>query len=191
MSRQDIEFKSSDGVTLRDWFYTSSTPRSASSAKLPCLIMIHGFSAVKEMSLDYFAEQFLSAIPSLSILIYDNRGFGASDAAPGQPRQEIIPALQCSDLQDAITYARTREEVDPERIGIWGSSYAGGHVLFVAAVDKRVKAVISQVRSHASSRPHSKIPAMVRNTNLLQPRSPSYPAGKPSNASSAPTSCPP
>jgi dipeptidyl aminopeptidase/acylaminoacyl peptidase len=56
MSRQDIEFKSSDGVTLRGWFYTTSTPRSAPSAKLPCLIMIHGFSAVKEMSLDYFAE---------------------------------------------------------------------------------------------------------------------------------------
>jgi cephalosporin-C deacetylase-like acetyl esterase len=143
MSRQDVEFKSSDGVTLRGWFYTPSTH---TGSKLPCLVMLHGFSAVKEMDLDFFAEQFLSKL-SLCILIYDNRGFGASDAAPGQPRQEIIPALQISGLQDAITYAQSRAEVDPDKVGVWGSSYAGGHVLYVAAVDRRVKACISQVRA--------------------------------------------
>jgi cephalosporin-C deacetylase-like acetyl esterase len=37
------------------------------------------------------------------------------------------------------------EEADPDKIGIWGSSYSGGHVLWLGAVDKRVKAVLSQV----------------------------------------------
>src|SRR5438034_6265933 len=102
--------------------------------------MAHGFSAVKEMYLDSFAEVFANA--GLSALVFDNRNFGASD---GEPRQEIDPWAQVRDYRHAITYARTRPEVDRERIGIWGSSYSGGHVLVVGAIDRRVKAVVGQV----------------------------------------------
>jgi hypothetical protein len=49
------------------------------------------------------------------------------------------------DYRHAITYVRTRQEVDRDRIGIWGSSYSGGHVIVVAAIDRRVKCVVSQV----------------------------------------------
>jgi cephalosporin-C deacetylase-like acetyl esterase len=80
----------------------------------------------------------------LTCLVFDNRGFCASDTKDGQPRSEIIPSVQQSDIMDAITYAQGKEEVDPKKIGIWGSSYSGGHVLYVGGVDKRVKAVISQ-----------------------------------------------
>jgi hypothetical protein len=38
-----------------------------------------------------------------------------------------------------------RRHTDPKRLGIWGSSYSGGHVLVVAAIDRRVKCVVSQV----------------------------------------------
>ena len=68
--------------------------------------------------------------------------FGASD---GTPRQEIDPWLQVRDYSDAITFARSLEQTNPERIGIWGSSYSGGHVLVVAAIDRRVKCVVSQI----------------------------------------------
>ena len=74
--------------------------------------------------------------------MFDNRNFGASD---GEPRQEIDPWAQVRDHRHAITYARTREEVDGDRIGIWGSSYSGCHVLAVGAIDRRVKCVVSQV----------------------------------------------
>lgn len=140
MTREDIEFKTYDGITLRGWFYKPDEPPQS---KLPCLIMAHGFSALKEMDLNTFAEYFIHRLP-LTCLVYDNRGFGASDNAPGEPRYEIIPAKQASDYSDAITYASTRADVNPEKIGLWGSSYSGGHVLWVAAVDKRVKAVLSQ-----------------------------------------------
>jgi len=141
MPREDIEFRTHDHVTLRGWFYT---PAIATSSNMPCLVLSHGFSAVKEMDLDLFAEYFISKLP-LSCLVYDNRGFGASDVKEGQPRQEIIPTVQCSDISDAITYAQSRNDVDADKIGIWGSSYAGGHVLWVGAVDRRVKAVLSQI----------------------------------------------
>jgi fermentation-respiration switch protein FrsA (DUF1100 family) len=102
--------------------------------------MAHGFSAVKEMYLDSYAETFAAA--GLHALVFDNRNFGASD---GEPRQEIDPWAQVRDYRHAITYAGTLPEVDRNRIGIWGSSYSGGHVLVVAAIDRRVKAVVSQV----------------------------------------------
>jgi cephalosporin-C deacetylase-like acetyl esterase len=141
MPREDVEFKTHDHVTLRGWFYKSTLPTG--DAKLPCLVMSHGWSALKEMDLDAFAEHFTSKL-ALTCLVFDNRGFGASDTKDGQPRSEIIPSVQQSDIMDAITYAQGKEEVDPKKIGIWGSSYSGGHVLYVGGVDKRVKAVISQ-----------------------------------------------
>lgn len=133
--REDVEFDA-DGVTLRGWLYTPDR----ASGPAPTVVMAHGFSAVKEMYLDRFAEAFAEA--GLAALVYDNRNFGASD---GQPRQEIDPWAQVRDYRTAITYAMTRAEVDAERIGIWGSSYSGGHVLVVAAIDRRVKCVVAQV----------------------------------------------
>jgi len=125
-----------EGTTLRGWFYTPDS----GSAPFPTIIMAHGFSAVKEMYLDSFAETFVQA--GLAALVFDNRNFGESD---GEPRLEIDPWVQVRDYRHAITYARTRHEVNQDRIGIWGSSYSGGHVLVVGAIDRRVKCVVSQV----------------------------------------------
>ncbi len=134
--RKDIEFKAGDSVTLRGWHYV---PDGASSP-VPTIVMSHGFSAVKEMYLDKYAERF--AQDGIGSIVYDNRNFGASD---GEPRQEIDPWKQVSDYRDAITFAETLSDVKNDAIGIFGSSYSGGHVLTVGAIDKRVKAVVSQV----------------------------------------------
>src|SRR5919199_6383779 len=133
--RQDVEFDA-EGVTLRGWLYRPD----AATGPVPTIVMAHGFSAVKEMHLDSFAEVFAAA--GLAALVFENRNFGASD---GEPRQEIDPWAQVRDYRHAITYARTLPEVDRERIGVWGSSYSGGHVLVVGAIDRRVKCVVSQV----------------------------------------------
>src|SRR5437773_9462599 len=148
--RQDIEFNA-EGTTLRGWLFTPD----AGHRPFPTIVMAHGFSAVKEMYLDSFAEVFANA--GLSALVFDNRNFGASD---GEPRQEIDPWAQVRDYRHAITYARTRPEVAPGRIGIWGSSYSGGHVLVVAAIDRRGKAVVSQVPLiSAHDTPRALVPA--------------------------------
>ncbi len=135
MARRDVAFDA-EGVTLRGWFY----PAEGGSGLAPAIVMAHGFSAVKEMYLHSFAEVFAAA--GLNVLVFDNRNFGASD---GEPRQEIDPVAQVRDYRHAITWACGLPEVDPLRIGIWGSSYSGGHVLVVAAADRRVRAVVSQV----------------------------------------------
>jgi fermentation-respiration switch protein FrsA (DUF1100 family) len=102
------------------------------------------------MYLDRFADAFEQA--GLASVVFDNRNFGASD---GALRQEIDPWQQVRDYRDAITFAQTLEATDPDRIGIWGSSYSGGHVLVVGAIDRRVKCVVSQVpliSGHANAR---------------------------------------
>jgi fermentation-respiration switch protein FrsA (DUF1100 family) len=135
MSRRDVEFDA-EGTTLRGWFY----PAEGASRPAPVIVMAHGFSAVKEMYLDRYGEAFSQA--GLSALVFDNRGFGASD---GEPRQEIDPVAQVRDYRHAITYASGLPEVDRTRVGVWGSSYSGGHVIVVGAIDRRVKAVVAQV----------------------------------------------
>ncbi|MFQ5774910.1 MAG: alpha/beta hydrolase [Kiloniellaceae bacterium] len=134
--RADIEFKTDDGVTLRGWHYTPD----GASGPVPTIVMAHGYSAVKEMYLDRFGEVFAAA--GLGAVVFDNRNFGASD---GEPRLEIDPWQQIRDYRDAITAAGTLPSVDKERIGIWGSSYSGAHVLVIGAIDRRVKCVVSQV----------------------------------------------
>src|SRR4051812_26594361 len=136
--REDIQFDA-EGATLRGWFYLPDDAQG----EVPCVVMCHGFSAIKEMHLDEYAEVFCRA--GLACVVYDNRGFGASDAAAGRPRQEIDPWEQIRDYQHAITYAQLRAEVDADRIGVWGSSYSAAHSYVVGAIDRRVKAVCGQV----------------------------------------------
>jgi len=134
--RKDIEFRTSDGVMLRGWLQLPEHGQ----APHPAVVMAHGFSSVKEVFLDQYADVFSAA--GLACLVYDHRNLGASD---GMPRLEVDPWLQVQGYRDAITFASQQPEIDANRIGVWGTSYSGGHVLPVAALDKRVKAVVSQV----------------------------------------------
>jgi fermentation-respiration switch protein FrsA (DUF1100 family) len=133
--RRNVEFNA-DGVTLRGWFYVPDHV----SGKVPTIVMAHGFTGVKEMTLDQYAEVFCQG--GMAVLVYDNRCLGESD---GTPRHDIDPVAQRRDYRCAITFAQQQPEADPQRIGIWGTSYTGGAVLGVAALDRRVKAVVSQV----------------------------------------------
>ena len=128
MPREDIAFQASDNFTLRGWFYTAE---ASSATPLPCLMITHGFTAVKEMLLDVIAARFTASLP-ISCLVYDHRGFGASDNHPSAPPQELIPALQCSDISDAIAYGQGREDVNKENMGYsdqWGGMPFGSELL--------------------------------------------------------------
>ncbi|MBM4247703.1 MAG: alpha/beta fold hydrolase [Deltaproteobacteria bacterium] len=133
--RDDVEFPS-EGVTCRGWW----TVPDGAAGRVPVIVMAHGFSAVKEMALDRFAEAFAQA--GLASLVFDYRGLGASD---GEPRQDLDPHAQITDYRNAISWVRARPEIDPARVGVWGTSYSGANVLMVAALDPRVQSVVSQV----------------------------------------------
>jgi dienelactone hydrolase len=60
-------------------------------------------------------------------------------------RTRLIPMKQVEDYRNAISFLQGEPGVDPDRIGIWGSSFAGGNSIVVAALDARVKAISIQV----------------------------------------------
>jgi fermentation-respiration switch protein FrsA (DUF1100 family) len=131
--RSDVEFEGFGGVTLRGWLYR---PEGAGPA--PAVVMAHGFSATRHMGLTGFAEVFSAA--GFAVLVYDHRCLGDSD---GEPRQEINPWAQARDYRYALRWLAEQPGIDADRLAIWGSSFSGGEVMVVGAVDPLVKAVIA------------------------------------------------
>lgn len=131
----DVEFPAGD-VALRGWVFHPP----AATEPAPAVVMAGGFGAVKAQYLDRIAARFAHA--GLRCVVYDHRGFGDSD---GHPRQDIDAWVQIRDFQHAISYARSRPDIDSTRIGVWGTSFSGGHVLVLGAIDPRVGAVVAQV----------------------------------------------
>ncbi|MBI2768955.1 MAG: alpha/beta fold hydrolase [Burkholderiales bacterium] len=106
----------------------------------PLLVMGGGWCYVKEIVMPHYAKAILEK--KVAVLMFDYRCTGASE---GMPRQHIDPHAQIEDYKSAVTFGETLPEIDPGRIGIWGISYAGGHVVVVGATDPRVKCVISNI----------------------------------------------
>jgi fermentation-respiration switch protein FrsA (DUF1100 family) len=135
MQRQDVEFQAEGGVTLRGWLFMPD-----GAGPHPAITMAHGFAGVKEHGLERFARAFADA--GFVVLVHDHRGFGASD---GRPRNDIDPWVQIADWRRAISFLESRPFVDAGRIGLWGSSYAGGHAIVLGATDRRLRAIVAQV----------------------------------------------
>ncbi len=135
MHTDDIVFRADDGTALAGW-----RARPESPGPHPVVVLTHGLSGTIDLGLEAYAERFTAW--GLACVAYDHRNWGRS---AGWPRCESDPWRQVGDLRDAISFVRTLAEIDGERIGIWGTSYAGGHVLTVAALDRRVRCVVSQV----------------------------------------------
>lgn len=135
MDRQEIVFNA-NGAMLAGWIYR---PPNA-PARHPMIVMSHGFSAIMTMGLAEYAEAFAAA--GFGCLVYDHRNYGQS---AGWPRNETDPWQQVEDMRAAISYVRGLPFVDRDRIGLWGTSYSGGHVLTVGALDRRVRCIVSQV----------------------------------------------
>jgi len=136
LQREDITFQSA-GTRCAAWLYPAA---GSDRARTPCVILAHGFSAVRDQRLDAFAERFAQA--GLAALVFDYRHFGDSD---GQPRQLLDIRGQLEDWRAAIAHARTLEHVDSARVAIWGTSFSGGHVIRIAAEDATLAAAVAQV----------------------------------------------
>lgn len=157
----------SDGVACYAKIYL---PRGFSASnKLAGIVLGQGWAGT-HFSIEKYAARF--AERGLVAMAIDYRGWGRSDAFPivsggsgrigGDYRRDdkrtsesqervtfvrtrLLPLKQVEDYRNAISYLQGEPGVDPDRIGVWGSSYAGGHGITLAATDPRVKAVSIQV----------------------------------------------
>lgn len=139
--REELRFRSGSEQCAA-WHY-----RAADDSDLPCIVMAHGFGAIRHYGLSAFAERFHAH--GYGALVFDYRHFGDSD---GLPRNLLSVRRQLEDWSWAITCART---LGYRRIVLWGTSFAGGHVLYTAARSSGIAAVVSQV-------PHISGPATAR-----------------------------
>jgi fermentation-respiration switch protein FrsA (DUF1100 family) len=129
---RDIDFEVEGGDHLRGWLFQPEVD----AGPHPAISMAHGYAGVKELGLERFARAFAEA--GFAVLLHDHRNFGSSD---GALRHDIDPWRQIADWRRAISFLESLPEVDPNRIGVWGTSYAGGHVLVLGATDRRIRAV--------------------------------------------------
>lgn len=112
-------------------------PAAPASGRHPAIVLGHGFGVLKESLID--EAEFLTAAGFLTLAI-DYRSFGESG---GEPRGTLFPLNEVEDFRNAISWLQQRDDVDPDRIGIWGASFGGGVVIMTAALDRRVKAVVA------------------------------------------------
>lgn len=133
-TREDVTF-TVNGTTISAWLYL---PEDL-SIPVPCVVMSQGFGGTKDCHSEPYALRFNAAC--MAALTFDYRHFGASD---GEPRQLFDAKMQLEDFKTAVAYARSRSEIDPEKIVLWGTSASGGYGLVVAAEDTEVAGVIAQ-----------------------------------------------
>jgi uncharacterized protein len=147
----------SDGVRMHGTLFY---PKGA-AAPLPTIILSHGWGGTAAM-LTSQATEFAKA--GYLALAFDYRGWGESDSrvlltsrAPSEQndhrftaevkevREVVDPLDQAADIFNAIHWAMGEPLVDRNRVGLWRTSFSGGLVVYVAARDARVKAIVSQV----------------------------------------------
>ena len=167
---QPADFQTPNGVLFRRESILSEgtamaaevfAPGSAEQTRLPTIVMSHGWGGTAKM-LRPDAIRFAQA--GYLVVAFDYRGWGNSDSRlvpVGKPekkdgklivevkevREVVDPIDQTTDILNAINWVAGDRQCDPGRIGLWGSSFSGGHVVYVAARDPRVKAFVSQVGS--------------------------------------------
>lgn len=134
-SRREASFLV-DGTLCRAWVYE---PAESAARPAPCIVMAHGLGGTRAASLEPYAYRF--AAGGFFVVLFDYRYLGDSG---GEPRQLVSIECQLEDWREAISFARSHPGVDPARIGLWGCSLSGGHVIVAAARDKRIAAIAAQ-----------------------------------------------
>ena len=111
------------------------------TSETPGIAQGPGWLGLADANLYVRYHQALTAA-GFSVLTFDYRGFGDSEGDRGT----LSPGMQLQDLINAVSYLSTRDDIDAEAIGAFGSGgTGGGNAVLLGAADQRVRAVVSQV----------------------------------------------
>ena len=134
VNHSKVTFHNRYGITLVADLYV---PKQA-VGKLAAIAVSGPFGAVKEQSSGLYAQTL--AERGFLTIAFDPSFTGESG---GQPRYVASPDINTEDFCAAVDYLSTRDDVDPERIGILGICGWGGMALNAAAIDTRIKATVT------------------------------------------------
>ena len=127
----------SEGFKLSGDLYLPA--KLGKAGKRAGIILCHGYTGVRNLYLPEIARHFSAA--GYVVLTFDYKGWGDSEG----PKSRLAPYSRVADVQAALTFLAERKEVEPGRLGLYGTSYGGATVVWVAAIDSRVKCVVSVV----------------------------------------------
>lgn len=131
---EKVHFRNRFGITLAADLYK---PKNA-EGKLPSIAVSGPFGAVKEQSSGLYAQTL--AERGFLTIAFDPSYTGESG---GEPRYVASPDINTEDFSAAVDFLSTRDDVDPERIGILGICGWGGFALNASAIDTRIKATVA------------------------------------------------
>lgn len=131
---EKVTFRNRYGITLAADMYI---PKNV-EGKLAAIAVSGPFGAVKEQSSGLYAQTL--AERGFLTIAFDPSYTGESG---GQPRYVASPDINTEDFSAAVDFLSTRDDVDPERIGILGICGWGGMALNAAAMDTRIKATVT------------------------------------------------
>ncbi len=94
---------------------------------------------------DGFASLVERLAPPADVKYPDEVRFTTVNTQVSVKRTRLLPQKHVEDYRNAISFLQGEPGVDQDRIGIWGTSFAGGHIVQTAALDSRVKAVVGQI----------------------------------------------
>ena len=143
MEKQTITFFSEGSRIEGDLFFPEGLKPGD---RRPGIVLCQGFTGVRSLILPDYARVFADA--GFIVLTFDYRGWARSEG----PKWRLVPLEQVDDIRNALTFLEAQPQVDPDRLGLWGTSYGGGHAPYVAGADARVKAVVGQVGYDAAER---------------------------------------
>ena len=127
----------SEGVKLVGDVY--SPPDLKPGAKRAGIVLCHGYTGVKDLYLPDNARALTEA--GYVAMTFDYKGWGNSEGA----RSRLAPYSRVADVEAALTFLGALPAVDADRLGLYGTSYGGATATWVAAIDDRVKCVVSVV----------------------------------------------
>ena len=104
----------------------------------PGVVLCQGFTGVKESFLPPVAQRLAEL--GFYALTFDYRFFGESQ---GEPRFQLLPQCQVEDTRNAITFLQLQPGMDPEGVGLYGTSFGGAIASYTAGTDERVKCLVS------------------------------------------------
>lgn len=134
VNHSKVTFHNRYGVTLAADLYVLKN----ATGKLAAIAVSGPFGAVKEQSSGLYAQTLVER--GFLTIAFDPSFTGESG---GQPRYVASPDINTEDFCAAVDYLSTRDDVDPERIGILGICGWGGMALNAAAIDTRIKATVT------------------------------------------------
>lgn len=136
VAHQKITFHNRYGITLVGDLYTPKDMKQGE--KLAAIAVAGPYGAVKEQVSGRYAQEL--AARGFITLAFDPSFTGES---AGEPRNTTSPDINTEDFSAAVDYLSTRNNIDPEEIGILGICGWGGFALNDAAMDTRVKATVT------------------------------------------------